>query len=190
MTNKAILIGLLSVAATVARAQQEPHNGRAKVRAEITLDPVLHIELGSGAHSKDGMPGVVSLDINSSESYRNGVPLKVDKLLKAFAMGVTYSVWAELSNDYSKETRGELYKILQLNVGRQDVNSRPTDASDDRLELHISHGAEDYGERELYGAFLIKPMTADNTQAFNHLLGEDGKPKTYSIYVTYTIAPR
>jgi len=176
-----MLIGLLSMAATGAQAQEElagfetVASGEANVRTEVSFSPVLHIELGPGATSKDGDKDIVTLDLNTAEDYRQGVKKRVNRQLKVFAIGTGYYVNAGIDSDH-------LNKIMQLDVGTAGYELTPVSL----LSNMRGHGGAPKGAVELDAMYAIKPMTADNFALFKDLMG---KARTHRVGITYTILP-
>jgi len=183
MKNAAILFGLLSIAITGARAQEKQvvQGGSAKIRAEIAFTPVLHIQLGSGATSKTGEADVVNIEANTAQSYRDGISRTVGKQLEVFSIGTGYAVDAEIN---AQENVRKVFALaLEWSGKLEDLKN---------ISPHMKNlytGGPD-GSRELDAFYRLRRISPENTRAFNDLLGKDGLPKTYSIDVTYTIAPR
>jgi len=188
MKNAAILFGLLSMAITGARAQQEPAvpggetdaGGRAEVRAEIAFAPVLHIQLGSGATSKNGDVDVVNIEANTARNYRDGISRRVGKHLEVFSMGTGYAVDAEINAP--ENVRKVFALALEWSGKLEDLKN----ITPHKKNLYTG-GSE--GSRELEAFYRLRRISPENTQVFNDLLGQDGKPKTYRIDITYVIVP-
>jgi len=182
---KGWLIILTSMTVVCARAQQGQEtrtgeiavSGSARVWADITFSPLLHIELGSGAENKNA--DVVGLALNTAEDYANGVEKRVNGQLKVFAMGTNYTVIAGFG-------KNALANVLRLNVGGKGSQLKPYGI---RPGIHV-HGGSPKGEEELDALYALPAMTADNLEAFNALIGKDGTPKTHWIDLTYTILSR
>jgi len=193
MKNATVLLGLLAVAATGARAQDKKDivvGGRAKVRAEITFAPVLHIQLGVGAKNKESDADVVQLDLNSAEDYSKGTePKSVKRQLYVFAMGTPWSVDADLVVRGAKgnPSNNLFYKILQMSLGAIDHPVKLVDASPKMANIY---NGKPSGFRHLDAAYAIKPLTPENIRLVNGLLGKDGQAKTFTIDIVYTIAAR
>jgi len=196
MKNAAILLGLLAVMATGARAQQGhvasgagaiPQGGPAKVRAEITLSPLLHIAFGSGPTAKDA----INLSLNQTSHYENGRTWKVDRQLKVFSIGTGYAVDVHISKAFllSEEEASNLYKILALGIFEtgKEVTFEDVKNVSPVMKRRYTGGAD--GERELDVFYRIRLMADYNVQAFNYLASRDGGGKTYTIDLCYTIVP-
>jgi len=181
MKNATILIGLLSIAAAGARAQekQDP-NGQAEVRAEIAFAPVLHIQLGSGATSKNGEADVVNIEANTAQGYRNGITMTVKKQLEVFSIGTGYAVDAEIN------ATGNIRKVFALGL---EWSGKVKDLKNISPRMKSLYTGGSDGSRELDASYRRRMIDRDNKQAFNDLLGQDGKPKTYTVDITYVIVP-
>jgi len=187
MAKKAtVLIGLLVVVAMNARAQTST-SGPAKVRAEITLSPLLHIAFGSGPTAKDA----INLSLNQTSHYEKGLTWKVDRQLKVFSIGTGYAVDVHISNALSlpEEERWNLYRIFALAIlapGERWTSENTKNVSS-VMKRRYTGGAD--GERELGVVYRVRMLADLNVQAFNYLASRDGGGKTYTIDLCYTIAP-
>jgi|GEM_PF-710231 len=192
MKNGAILMAVLSMAATGAWAQQKQADetimdGPAKVRAEIRFAPVLHIELGSGATARD----ILKMEARSARDYREGKTARVHRQLKLFSIGTGYAVDAKVSAPHSAEDLGDLGDVFALCLVPPGEDFDYDNFHKIRLSPHMKGlctGGPD-GERELDAAYRIKQIAQYNTQAFNKLAAKDGGAKTYVIDVCYVIVP-
>jgi len=187
MTKKAkVAIILLAAAATGVRAQQDlMDGGAAKVRAEITLSPLLHIAFGSGPNARDA----INLNLNEAIYYEKGVAWRVYKQLKVFSIGTGYSVDVRNSNALSKEEAGNLYRVFAIGIlptGRKAALEDIRNVSSN-TKYRFTDRAE--GEKELDVVYRIRRIADHNVQPFNYLAGKDGGGKTYPLDLYYTIAP-
>jgi len=194
MKNAAILLGLLAAAATGASAQQSLMKGGsgailegspAKVRAAITLSPLLHIEFGSGPKAREA----VDLDLKAAEIYEKGIAYRVDRQLKVFSIGTGYAVDVRIGNTLSKEEAGNLYRVLALGIfetGRAATTADIKTLSPAMKSLYTG-GSE--GERELDVVYRTRRIANENVREFNYLAGKDGGGRTYTLHLYYTITP-
>jgi len=198
MRNSAILTALLAVVAVGAQAQTnqlatEPDpdkrdivvGGSAKVQANLTFFPVLHIELGSGATEKNGMD-VVNLSLNTVDAYQTGIYQKVPKQLKIFSIGSDYTLKASLAATPETEIRDALHKIVRFGIAPTGVPVQQKRLSE---KADLLQGTPE-GLQEMDAAYwILAANSEDRIQAFNTLLGKDGMSKKYTVDITYTIAP-
>jgi len=193
-----MLTALLGVAAVGAQAQTdklaaEPDKkeiqigGSAKVQANLTFLPVLHIELGSGATNKNSdSQDVINLSLNTVAAYQKGANQKAPKQLKVFSVGSGYAVKAELSTASGKEQTDALYKIFRFGIA--PTGSTVTQKDPAAKEDLLKGPAE--GSKELDAEYWILAANApDKVQAINTLLGKDGLSKKHTFDITYSIAP-
>jgi len=195
MKNATILTCLLAMAAAGAGAQEghptvEPGKagavvgGSAKVRAAIAFAPVLHIQLGSGATSKNGEADIVNIEAKTAKDYEKGISRTVGKQLEVFSVGTAYSVDAEVDAPKS------LYSIFALHLKDPGTPLPPMSEVNNawRNMTHLYTGEPD-GKRELDAFYRLRMIYDGNLWAFNDLLGKDGEPKKYSVNITYAIVP-
>jgi len=191
-----MLTALLGLAAVGAQAQTDklavqPDNkqieigGSAKVQANLTFFPVLHIELGSGATGKNGTD-VVNLSLNTAGDYQKGKSQKVSKQLKVFSIGSGYAVKAALSSAGGQEQTAALYKIFTFGIaptGTAVAQKNPA------AKVDLLKGTAE-GLKELDAEYsILAANTTDRIQAVNTLLGKDGLSKKHTVDITYSIAP-
>jgi len=186
--NATVMGTLLLAVATGVRAQQKPTNGivqggSAEVRAEVSFTPVLSIQLGSGATNKNGEgTDVVRLDLKTVKDYTKspGVSRRINKHLAVFSVGSGYSVGATL-----KASNDNIYKIFRFGLGATEYFTLyPASPTMNDLFTGVSEDA-----KELDASYAMSTVTAENAKIFNELVGKEGTPKTYSVDITYTIAP-
>jgi len=186
--NAMILGSLLLVLTTGAQAQQKSAapvlaQGSAKVRVDVAFKPVLSIKLGSGAVNRNAEGAdVFHLSLKTFKNYteKPGVNRRVNKQLEVFSIGSGYSVGATL-----KASNDRLYSVFRFGLGTTEYFTLyPASSAMQDLFTGPSEGF-----KELDASYAMNTVTADNAGVYNELIGKDGKAKTFTLDVTYTIAP-
>jgi len=183
MKNATLLVAIVFAAMADAKAQQPSagivQNGTAKVRAEVSFTPLVHIELGSGADH-------VALELKSVADYEKGVKQFVKNQLRVFAIGTGYAVMAEARAPKGQE---DICKVFALDADSKEEGVRPRLLRPNEKNL-VHETSIPKGFEDLHAAYVIKAMDEKNAQAFRDLFGKEGGRKEYNIDVTYTIVAK
>jgi len=192
MKKRAMPAVLTAMAAMGAVAQQKQLDeaivdGSASVRTEITISPVLHIELGSGPEARD----VVKMEARSVLDYKEGKTARVDRQLKLLAIGTGYAVDAKIGFPHSEEEFADIAEVFSLWLLPPGEEMDHNNFHKIKLSPYIKglyKGGPD-GERELDAAYRIKWLQEYNLQAYNRLASKNRSSSTYTIDVCYVIVP-